>query len=471
VSSVLSSNIVDLIIIGGGPAGYTAALRASQLGLSTLCVEKHHSLGGTCLNVGCIPSKQLLNTASLYHQLQGLEEKGIELKEQKLNLKRVMDGKTHTIERLANGIKTLFQKSNVMRLEGKARFISPNQVAIANKRAEVVWQASKAILIATGSKPIIPKGWTNQSHNIVTSEEALSFEEFPQRLLVVGAGYIGLELGSLWGRFGSDVHVVDTCSTFMPHLEPDIARTLKAQLEKQNLTFHLGATIEKLEETSQGIHIHVHPNSSAFNQSFNKALVAVGRAPYTDGLDLEAVHITTDTQGYIPVNEHFETTCPGIYAVGDVIQGPMLAHRAEKEGVTCVEILSGFPVAPIHYAAIPSVIYTTPQVASVGFTAQELQEHDIPFTSGTCSYAANGRAQAGGETVGFAKIFLHKLTERILGVHIIGTQAETIIGEATLALTLGLAASDVLRACHAHPTFSEILKEALLAAQVKSSHS
>ena len=446
----------DLLVIGAGPGGYVAAIRAAQLGLDTACVEKVKELGGTCLRVGCIPSKALLESSEHYEQARHeLGEHGVNLSGVELNLKKMLQRKDRVVKTLTGGVGSLFRKNKVTRYEGHARFEAPGRVAVENSDGSTTIEA-KHVIIATGSVTASLPGVEHDGDRIGSSTEALSYPEVPEHLIVIGAGYIGLEMGSVWRRLGARVTVLEYLDRILPGMDNEIAAEAEKLFARQGFEFRLGSrvTAARVEGSQCVVEIDgADPISGA------RVLVAVGRKPNTDGLGLDALGIELDRRGRVPVDEHYATSVAGTYAIGDVIAGPMLAHKAEEEGIACVEhIATGY--GHVNYDAIPGVCYTHPEVASVGKTEEQLNEAGVAFRKGKFPFRANGRARALGQVDGFVKLLADAKTDRLLGVHIIGPQAGDLIAEAAAAIEFGASAEDVARTSHAHPTLAEAMKEA-----------
>jgi len=459
----------DLVVVGSGPGGYVAAIRAAQLGLRTACVEKDPTLGGTCLNVGCIPSKALLDSSELYHQAaHGLGVHGVKVGDVALDLDAMMARKAGVVKGLTGGIVTLFKKNKIERVEGVGRIESPRRVLVQTAAGEQALDTAR-ILIATGSVPIELRALPFDGERIVSSTEALSLRRVPAHLLVIGAGAVGLELGSVWRRLGAEVTVVEMLDHILPWADGALARQLKRSLEKQGIRVHLGTAAESAERTEAGLRVTLRTGEKTETIETSVALVAVGRRPYTAGLGLDALGIALDRAGRVPVNARFETTVAGVFAIGDVIAGPMLAHKAEEEGIAAVEGMAGKPVH-LNYDAIPSVVYTFPELASVGITEEEARRRELPVAVGTFPFSANGRAKALGETDGGVKVIADARTDRILGLHILGPRASDMIAEAALAIEFAASAEDVARTTHAHPTLPEAVKEAALAVARRAIH-
>ncbi len=456
----------DLVVIGAGPGGYVAALRAAQLGMSVACVEKEKALGGTCLRVGCIPSKALLESSELYEEARhSFAEHGVAVSGVALDLPAMMKRKDRIVRTLTQGVAGLFRKNKVAHHEGTARLAGPGKVVVAGAKGEEILEA-KRVLIATGSRVAGLPGVVFDGDRIGTSTEALSWPAVPARLIVIGAGYIGLELGSVWRRLGSEVTVVEYLDRILPGTDAEVAAEAHRIFAKQGFKFHLSARVTGAVVEGDGCVVTVEGKEPL---RADRVLVSVGRAPMTEGLGLETVGIAVDERGRIPVNERFETSAAGIYAIGDVIRGAMLAHKAEEEGIACVEgIATGH--GHVNYETIPAVCYTSPEVAAVGRTEEELVKAGVPFRKGKFPFMANGRARTLGRTEGFVKVLAHAETDRILGVHILGPRAGELIAEAAAAMEFGATAEDLARTCHAHPTLPEAVKEAALAVHDRALH-
>lgn len=456
----------DLIVIGGGPGGYVAALRAAQLGLDVACIEKEQALGGTCLRVGCIPSKALLESSELYEKAKrGLGKHGIVTPDVGLDLARMLERKDKVVASLTRGIAGLIRKNKITRYTGTARFVSGKRLEVVRPGASSTLEAAR-IVIASGSCAATLPGVALDGDRIGTSTEALSYGEVPDCLAVIGAGYIGLELGSVWRRLGSRVIVLEFLDRILPGMDGEIANAAQKILSKQGIEFRLGARVTGAQFEGQQCRVEV---AEADPVECDRVLVAVGRKPNTEGLGLEAAGVNLDDRGRIDVDEQFRTSAEGIYAIGDVIRGPMLAHKAEEEGVACVErIVTGY--GHVNYDAIPGVAYTHPEIASVGRTEEQLAESGTPYRKGQFPFVANGRAQALADSEGFVKVLAHKHTDRVLGVHIIGPRAGDLIAEAAVAIEFGASSEDIARSSHAHPTLAETIKEASLAADGRALH-
>jgi dihydrolipoamide dehydrogenase len=456
----------DLIVIGAGPGGYVAAIRAAQLGLKVACVEKESALGGTCLRIGCIPSKALLESSELYLQArEKLAVHGIKVPQVELELGAMLRRKDTIVQTLTKGVDGLFRKNKITRFQGHAKFTSPGKLSVRSDK-EPAELAARHIIIATGSKPAIPPGIECDGARIGTSTEALSYTPVPRHLVVIGAGYIGLELGSVWRRLGAKVTVLEFLDRILPGMDSEIAGDARKIFERQGLEFRLNTRVTSARAQKESAVVECEGTAPI---TADQVLVAVGRKANTDDLGLEAAGIELDQRGRVPVNEHFATKADGIYAIGDVIAGPMLAHKAEEEGIACVEhIVTG--AGHVDYNTIPGVVYTDPEIATVGKSEDDLQKEKFAYKKGTFPFRANGRALGLGQTDGKVKILAHKETDRILGVHIIGPRAGELIAEAVAAITFGASSEDLARTCHAHPTLAEAIKEAALAVDSRAIH-
>lgn len=462
----------DLVVIGAGPGGYVAAIRASQLGLKVACVEKRGTLGGTCLNVGCIPSKALLNSSEKYEEAQHeFANHGVEFKGLGFNLDKMMKHKEEVVSGLTQGIEFLFKKNKVTWLKGEASFKSATELEIKNGKKKETVTAGK-FLIATGSEIMSIPGVEIDEKQIVSSTGALSLPSVPKHLVVIGGGYIGLELGSVWARLGSKVTVVEFLDRITPTMDTEVAKQLKKNLEKLGMEFKLSTKVTSAKKDKKQVKLTLEPAQGGDSEDMKAdfVLVSVGRRPFTDKLGLENAGVKTDERGFIPVNSLYQTEAPNIFAIGDVIGGAMLAHKAEDEAVVCVEMMTG-QAGHIDYNCIPAVIYTWPECASVGFTEDQLKEAGVGYKAGKFPFMANSRARSNGGMVdGFVKILSEKETDRVLGCHIIGPDAGTMIAELALAMEFGASAEDIARTCHAHPTLNESVKEAALAVDGMALH-
>jgi dihydrolipoamide dehydrogenase len=452
----------DVVIIGGGPGGYNGAIRAGQLGLKIACVEKRETLGGTCLNVGCIPSKSLLHASELFElaakDFAGL---GIEVTPS-LNLPAMMKQKADSVGQLTKGVEFLFRKNKVDWIKGAGRLAGPGRVEVTAADGAKTLLEARAIVIASGSRPSPLPGVQVDQRRIVDSTGALELPEVPGSLIVIGAGIIGLELGSVWRRLGAKVTVVEFLDRITPGVDLETAKTLQRALTRQGIAFRLGAKVTGATVRSDGVDLTVEPvaGGEAQTLSADYVLVAVGRQPYTDDLGLESVGLTTDGRGYIET-DHFRTSAPAVYAIGDVTHGPMLAHKAEDEAVACMEIIAG-KAGHVNYDVIPNVIYTYPEVATVGKTEEELKASGVDYKVGKFPFTANARAKVNHEAEGFVKVLADAKTDQILGVHMIGPDVSEMIGEYCVAMEFSAASEDVARTCHPHPTRSEALRQAAM---------
>jgi len=462
----------DLAIIGSGPGGYVCAIRAAQLGLSVIVIEKDATFGGTCLNVGCIPSKALLHTSELFeaagHEFAGF---GIGVGQPVLDLKAMMAHKSAVVEANVSGVAFLFKKNKVASVRGVGSLAGAGKVSVAKDDGSREEVEAKAIVIATGSDSAPLRGVTIDEKRIVSSTGALALTSVPRRLLVVGAGVIGLELGSVWRRLGSEVTVVEFLDRILPGIDGEVARQAQRILQRQGIGFHLQSKVTGVDASGEALKVAVEPTAGGATQIINTdiVLVAIGRRPYADGLGLKEAGVAVDERGRIAVDPHYQTNAAGIYAIGDVIAGPMLAHKAEEEGVAVAEILAG-QAGHVDYAAIPNVVYTHPEIASVGQSEEDLKAAGIAYRVGKFPFSANGRARAMGAKDGFVKVLADTATDRVLGVHIMGPFAGELIAEGTVLMAFAGAAEDLGRICHAHPTLSEAVKEGALAAWSKPIH-
>lgn len=451
--------IHDVLFIGGGPGGYTGAIRAAQLGFDTACVELEEKLGGTCLRVGCIPSKALLESSERYEEARShLGDFGVKVGSVELDLPKMLARKDGIVDGLTGGIDYLFKKNKIKRYRGRGTLLGAGRVGIQADDGTMEVVEAKHIVISTGSSVTPLKGVELDGDRIGTSTEALSYPSVPGHLVVIGAGVIGLELGSVWRRLGSKVTVVEYLDRILPGMDAEIAREAKKLLTKQGIEFKLSSKVLSARRDGDGCIVEIEGQAPI---ACDRVLLAVGRMPNTEGLGLADAGVETDRRGFIVANGHFQTSAPGVYAIGDVIGGAMLAHKAEEEGVACVEYLkTGY--GHLNYDAIPSVVYTHPEIATVGKTEEQLSESGTRYRSGSFSFAANGRARALGAAVGKVKILADANTDRVLGVHIIGPRAGDLIAEAVAAMEFGASAEDIARTCHAHPTLAEAVREAAL---------
>lgn len=461
----------DVIVIGSGPGGYVCAIRASQLGLKTAIVERRATFGGTCLNIGCIPSKALLHASELFDEAgHGFGRMGIKASPE-LDLARMLAFKDEGVKGNVDGVAFLMKKNKIDTHFGTGRILKAGQVEVTPATGERQVLDTRAIVIATGSDVARLPGIEIDETQIVSSTGALSFQKVPERLLVVGAGVIGLELGSVWRRLGSSVTVVEFLDRILPGMDGEVARSLERIFSKQGMAFRLGTKVVGVARGEGGLDVTLEPAKGGTQDRVeaDAVLVSIGRVPYTDGLGLDDVGVVRDKRGRIAVNGQFESNVTGIYAIGDVIAGPMLAHKAEDEGIAVAEILAG-QAGGVNHDVIPNVIYTSPEVASVGKTEEELQDAAIAYNVGKFPFLANGRAKVNKTTEGFVKVLADATTDRILGVHIIGANASELIAEAAVIMEFGGSAEDLARTCHAHPTLSEAVKEAALAVAKRAIH-
>jgi dihydrolipoamide dehydrogenase len=462
----------DVVVIGGGPGGYVCAIKAAQLGMKVACVEKRGTLGGTCLNVGCIPSKALLHSSHLYEQAAaGLRHHGVKIQGVALDLGAMLDNKDKVVEGLTKGIEGLFKKNKVTYLVGAGRIAAPGKVEVALAKGGTQELATRSIVIATGSDVMPLPGVTIDEERIVSSTGALDLEEVPHDLLVIGAGYIGLEMGTVWRRLGSKVTVVEFLDRVTPGMDGEVSKQFERILKKQGLVFHLSTRVTGIDATGKRLKVSVEPAAGGESKLLEAdvVLVAIGRRPYTEGLGLAEAGVALDERGRVVIDDHFATSVPGIFAIGDVVRGAMLAHKAEEEGAALAELLAG-QKPHIDYDAIPGVVYTHPEIASVGKTEEQLKEAGVAYKVGKFPFMANSRARAVGESEGFVKLLADAATDRLLGAHIIGPEAGTMIAELALAMEFGASAEDVARTSHPHPTLAEAIKEAALAACFKPIH-
>ena len=461
----------DLIVIGGGPGGYVCAIRAAQLGLKTACVESRGALGGTCLNVGCIPSKSLLNLSENFHKAKtDFNKQGIEIAGIKLNIEKMMSNKNKSIQVLTKGVEFLFKKNKVTYIKGKGVIFSKNNVVVYDNNKKTSFN-SKNIVIATGSAVASLPGIEIDENNIISSTGALSLNKVPKKLAIIGGGYIGLEMGSVWSRLGSEVTVIEYLDYITPGMDREVSNEFQKILTKQGIKFKMSSKVNSVKKNINGVTINYTDikNSKDETLEFDKVLVSVGRKPYTEGLNLTKIGVKKDKKGRIEVNEKLQTSIKNIYAIGDVIKGPMLAHKAEEEGIAVAEILAG-QAGHVNYNVIPGVVYTSPEVATVGKTEEQLKEEKKSYKVGKFPFMANSRAKVNNQTEGFVKILADSKTDKVLGVHIIGPHCGDMIAEMALAMEFGASAEDIARTCHAHPTHTEAIKEAALAVDKRPIH-
>lgn len=460
----------DVIIIGGGPGGYAAAIKASQLGLKVVCIEKRETLGGTCLNVGCIPSKALLESSEKFAEARDhFSHHGIQTGDVKLDLSVMLARKDKIVSELTAGIDYLFRKNKITRVNGHGQLKGPQTVAVQlTEGGEQTWTAGH-IIIATGSEVTPLSGAIVDEEQIVTSTGALSLKKVPEHLVVVGGGYIGLEMGTVWRRLGAKVTVIEFMDKIVPAMDLEIGRMLHKVLVKQGMDFRLSTKVTKVEKKGKNVILSLMPaqepaqgGGATETLTCDVLLLAIGRRPYTQGLGLETVGISIDERGYIPINNHFQTAQSSVYAIGDVVRGPMLAHKAEEEGIALAELIAG-QAGHVNYDTIPAVVYTWPEVATVGKTEEELKTAGVAYKVGKFPMGVNSRAKAMGESEGLVKILADAASDRVLGVHIIGPQAGTMIAEAVIGMEFSASSEDIARTCHAHPTLNEAVKEAAMA--------
>ncbi len=464
-------NNFDVIVIGGGPGGYVCAIRSAQLGLKTACIESRGSLGGTCLNVGCIPSKSLLNLSENYNKAKNdFYKQGIELNNVKLNIEKMMLNKEKTVQVLTKGVEFLFKKNKVTYIKGKGVMFSKNDIVVYSNEEKKSYK-TKNVVIATGSQATSLPGIEIDEKNIVSSTGALSFDKVPEKLAIIGGGYIGLEMGSVWSRLGSKVTVIEYLDHITPGMDKEISNEFQKILKKQGIEFKLNSKVTSVSEKKNKVTVDFSDNKTNQLDKFecDKVLVSVGRKPYTEGLNLSKIGVKKDEKGRIEVNKKLQTSIENIYAIGDVIKGPMLAHKAEEEGIAVAEIIAG-QAGHVNYNVIPGVIYTSPEVATVGKTEEQLKSEKINYKIGKFPFMANSRAKVNNETEGFVKILADAKTDKVLGVHIIGPHSGDMIAEMALAMEFGASAEDIARTCHAHPTHTEAIKEAALAVDKRPIH-
>ncbi|MDE2285821.1 MAG: dihydrolipoyl dehydrogenase [Hyphomicrobiales bacterium] len=455
----------DLIVIGSGPGGYECAIRAAQLGLQTAVVEKWPTFGGTCLNVGCIPSKALLHASETYEEAgHKFGQMGIKVGTPSVDLPTLLKYKQQNVDANTKGVDFLFKKNKIETFRGVGRIVASGQIEVKDDGGKTQYLEAKAIVIATGSDVARLNGIDIDEKRIVSSTGALDFPAVPQRLVVVGAGVIGMELGSVWRRLGAQVTVVEFLDHILPGIDGEVARQFQRLQEKQGIAFRLSSKVTAIDTSGKTLKIKVEPaaGGAATMLEADIVLVAIGRVPYTDGLGLEAAGVQKDNRGRVLIDEHFRTNVAGIYAIGDVVAGPMLAHKAEDEGIAVAEIIAG-QAGHVNYDVIPNVVYTSPEIASVGKTEEELKAAGVAYQVGKFPFTANARARTDLATDGFVKILADAKTDRVLGVHILGPDAEALIAEAAIAMEFGASSEDIARTCHAHPTLSEAVKEAALA--------
>lgn len=456
----------DVVVIGSGPGGYISAIRCAQLGMKVAIIERYNTLGGTCLNVGCIPSKALLDSSEHYHNAtHTFDQHGIDVGKVKVNMAQMVKRKNEVVAKVCKGVEFLMKKNKITVYTGHGTIQDPTTVAIKKADDSTESISTKKIIIATGSKPNTPAAFNYDKKRVITSTEALNIEKVPKKMVVIGGGVIGLELGSVFARLGTEVEVVEFLDRILPGMDKDCGRELRRVLKKQGVRFHLQHAVTAVKGNSRGVKVTAQSRKNEEEITFDAdyCLIAIGRRPYTDNLGLENVGIAKDDKGRIEVNEHLETTVPGIYAIGDVIKGAMLAHKAEEEGVLVAEIIAG-QQPHIDYNLIPGVVYTWPEVAGVGKTEQQLKEAGVPYKAGKFPMKALGRAAASMDTAGMIKVLAHQETDEILGVHMVGARVADVIAEAVALMEFRASAEDASRISHAHPTYAEAFKEAALAA-------
>lgn len=457
------SDTFDLVVIGGGPGGYNCAIRAAQLGMNVACIDKRGTFGGTCLNVGCIPSKALLHSSELFEEAGHMDRLGILVGKPKLDLPAMMSHKDNIVGELTAGVEFLFKKNKITGIKGAARVLAPGEVEVARHNGATDVLKCRNIVIATGSEVMPLPGVEIDEERIVSSTGALALGAVPKSLVVVGGGVIGLELGSVWRRLGSEVTVVEFLDHIIPGADADARKTYQRALKKQGIKFKLSSKVTGVESLKASLKVSVEPSAGGETEVIkcDTVLISIGRRPYTDDLGLDEVGVERDERGRINVDSRYHTNIPGIYAVGDVIEGPMLAHKAEDEAMAVAEILAEKP-GHVNYDVIPSVVYTSPEFAWVGKSEEELKAEGIAFKSGKFPFMANAKAKVGGMTDGFVKVLADATTDEVLGVHIVGPDAGNLIAEAAIAMEFSASAEDIARTCHAHPTLSEVFRQAAL---------
>ena len=461
----------QVVVIGGGPGGYVCSIRLAQLGYKTACIDSRNTLGGTCLNVGCIPSKSLLNLSEKFHNLKNLSEKGIEVKSVSLNLEKMMQNKEKAVSTLTKGVEFLLKKNKVSFINGHASLKSANKILVIDSENKEKIIETEKIVICTGSEPISLPKIDFDEQKIVSSTGALSLKSVPKKMAIIGGGYIGLELGSVWSRLGSEIEVIEFLDHITTGMDGEISKELLKILTKQGIKFHLGTKVENIKKENQKIILQTsNKEDKKLNIQCDVALVAVGRKPNTEKLNLEKIGIELDNKKRIKINKKYQTNVDNIFAIGDVIEGPMLAHKAEEEGIAVAEIIDG-QEGHVNYDVIPGVVYTSPEVAMVGKTEEQLKKNNIDYKIGKFSLMGNSRAKTINETDGFVKMLVDRKTDKILGAHIIASSAGELISEVAIAMEFGASSEDIARTCHAHPTFSESIKESALAVDKRAIHS
>ena len=458
----------DITVIGSGPAGYVCAIRAAQLGYNVCCIEKGQTLGGTCLNIGCIPSKSLLHSSHLFDQASDLKKLGINFDNVSFDLSKIMEKKSESVESLTKGVEFLFKKNKINRKSGFAKLKNINEIEIlSGEKSETIKSAK--IIIATGSEVSSPDGVVIDEKDILSSTGALGLQSVPNHLVVIGAGYIGLEMGSVWSRLGSKVTVIEYADRILPGMDTEVSSSFQKILIKQGFDFKLSTALRSVSKEGDSLSVSVENKGQTMDIDCDKVLISTGRRPYTFGLNLEELGVKLNDQGFIITDNHFKTSIDNIFAVGDCKLGPMLAHKASEEGTAVAEIIDG-QAGHVNYNAIPSVIYTAPEVASVGKTEDEIKAEGVTYKVGKFPFTANAKAKVMNDTGGFVKILSDNKTDEVLGVHIIGADAGNMIGELTVAMEFGASAEDIARTCHAHPTLTESIKEAALNVENQAIH-
>ena len=459
----------DLIVIGSGPGGYVCAIRAAQLGLKVCCVEKRKTLGGTCLNIGCIPSKSLLHASQIYSDTKSYADIGINIDNVKLDLSKMMSSKDESVKGLTDGIQFLFKKNKITHIQGFGKITGKNEVTILNDEANQIING-KNIVIATGSEVSVPDDVIIDEKDILSSTGALSLDKVPDKLVVIGAGYIGLEMGSVWSRLGSKVTVIEYADKIVPNMDNEISDQFQKILIKQGIDFKLSTAFKKINKKNDKLYVAIETQQGQASEiSCDKVLISIGRKPYTFGLNLEKVGIKTDEKGFIITKNNFQTSVENIFAIGDCKLGPMLAHKASEEGTALAEIIVG-QAGHVNFDTIPSVVYTSPEVASVGKTEEELKSANISYKVGKFPFTANAKAKIMHQTGGFVKILSDATSDKVLGVHMIGADVGNMIAELALAMEFGASSEDIARTCHAHPTLTESIKEAALNVEKRAIH-
>lgn len=469
----MSDKEYDLVVIGAGPGGYVCAIRAAQLGLKVACLDKRGTFGGTCLNVGCIPSKALLMASEKYEDAaHHMADMGIKITKASVDLKKMMGHKDKVVNDNVAGIEFLFKKNKVDGIKGAGKIVSKTQVDVMDEKGKVTQSLkTKNIVIATGSDVATLPGIDIDEKQIVSSTGALELSSIPKKMIVIGGGVIGLEMGTVWRRLGTEVTVVEYLDKILPGMDGEVSKSMKKILEKQGMTFKLSSKVTSAKASKSGVELTVEPAAGGKAEKLKAdiVLMAVGRKPFTENLGLDSVGVKLDDRGRVEIDGHFKTNVDGIYAIGDVVKGPMLAHKAEEEGVVLAEHIAGIK-GHINYNAIPGVVYTYPECANIGLTEEQLKENGVEYNVGKFPYMANGRARAMNATEGFVKILADKKTDKILGAHIVGAEAGTLIAEIGLAIEYGGTAEDIALTCHAHPTLNEVVKEAALAVHGRALH-